>query len=81
LNNIQSLHLNLRTFRNIWANSNNFNHIWEIETASFKLGYNLNHLDKVEECHSDLHNLQIFEQITTAQIKIEPTETTSFKFG
>jgi len=39
LNNIQPLHLNLRTFRNILANSNSPNHIWAIETVSFKLGY------------------------------------------
>jgi len=30
----------LHTFRNIWATSNNFSHIWVIGTASFKLGYN-----------------------------------------
>jgi len=29
--------------------------IWVIETASFKLGYNWNHLDKFEEFLSDLH--------------------------
>jgi len=40
LNNIHPLHLNLYIFRNIWANSNSpNNHIWVIETASFKLGY------------------------------------------
>jgi len=55
--NIQPLHLDLHAFRNIWANSNNLDHIWEIETASFKLGYNSSHLGKLKECHSDLHNL------------------------
>jgi len=41
LNNIQRLHLlNLHTFKNIWANSNSPNHIWVIETDSFKLLYN-----------------------------------------
>jgi len=39
LNNIQPLHLKLHTFRNIWANSNSFDHNWVIERASFKLGY------------------------------------------
>jgi len=34
------LHLNLHTITNIWADSNSFNHIWVIEPASFKLGYN-----------------------------------------
>jgi len=37
---MQPLHLNLHTFRNIWANPNSSNHIWVIETTSFKLGYN-----------------------------------------
>jgi len=37
---VQPLHLHLHTFRNIWVNSNSFNHIWVIETASYKLGYN-----------------------------------------
>jgi len=48
LGNIQNLHLNLRTITNIWADSRSFNHIWVIETASFKHGYNWNHLDKFE---------------------------------
>jgi len=30
----------LHTLRNIWANSNSLDHIWVIERASFKLGYN-----------------------------------------
>jgi len=30
-----------------------------IETASFKLGYNWNHLGKLEEFHSDLHILYL----------------------
>jgi len=32
LNNIQPLHLKLHTFRNIWVNSNNLDHIWVIES-------------------------------------------------
>jgi len=81
LNNLQPLHLKLHAFRNIWANYNSLDHIWVIETAAFKLGHNKNHLGKLEECHSDLHVLYIFEQITTAKIKIGPTETTLFKCG
>jgi len=47
----------LHTLRNIWANSNSPNHIWVIETASFKPGYNWNHLGTLEEFHSDSHIL------------------------
>jgi len=37
----------LHTVTNIWANSNSLNHIWVIETASFKLEYNWNHPGKL----------------------------------
>jgi len=33
------------------------NHVYVIETASFKVGNNWNHLGKLEEFHSDLHVL------------------------
>jgi len=75
-NNVQALHLNLHTIRNKCTNSNSLNHIWVIETASFKFGYNWKLLGKLEEFHSDLHILQTFGQITRAQIKFWPTETT-----
>jgi len=55
LDDIQEVHLNLHTITNIWADSNNVNHIWVIERASFKLAYNWNHLGKLEKFHSDLH--------------------------
>jgi len=35
----------------------------------------------LEERHSDSHVSKIFEQITTAHIKIRPAETTSVKLG
>jgi len=62
-------------------NSNSLNHIYVSERASFKLVYNQKDLVRLKECNSDLRILYIFEQITTDQIKIGPTETTSFKFG
>jgi len=46
---MQQLHLNLHTFRNIWANSNSLNHIWvQLETSgqigrvSFRFAYIIN---------------------------------------
>jgi len=56
-NNIEALHLKLHAIRSNCTNSNSLNHIWVIETSSFKLGYDWNHLGKLEEFHSDSHIL------------------------
>jgi len=47
LGNIQILHLDLHRITNIWADSNSFNHIWVLETASFKLEHSCNHLGQI----------------------------------
>jgi len=50
LGKIQALYLNLHTITNIWGDSNSLNLIWEIETTSFKLGYNWNQWWSLETC-------------------------------